>query len=643
MKKLIIILFLILSLPGFATKYYVKNDGNNTNTGLSDAQAWQTIAKVNSSSFSPGDTIAFKRGHAWREMLTIPSSGNASNYLVFTNYDTGSNPIIYGSSVSSGWTNQGSNVWSSNSTFASNPNTYSNIWFCTESDTTWGIYKSTTGAVTAPYNWAYSSSRVYVYSTSDPGTAFSNIECAQRLFCIDLGDESYIEINGIDLHMATWGGVLQHTDNAEYTGLTIRNCYVSYMGGINGYGYGTYCCYNNTLIEDCSFHDMGRRGVSINNYSNYDIENIVIQQCTFWNGYHTTGPDIETGTSTSGDMDSVIVRNCLIYDDPDRDLAANVVSLFLQGPHGGSGQLRGVYIYNNIIKYGFGHGLSVEDVDGVYVYNNTFYEYNWNTYPCYLAYFDDGSTDIDVKNNIFYTLSTTETQGSGAGLATYAVSDAQVDADYNLYYRVNNSVRIMLISGSSYYMNTAFPINKGYETNGLKGDPLFVSSSNLAVQEGSPAIENALAVDYITTDYYGNARGASPTIGAIEYDASPPVLVTSITISAAGSATTIETDGGTLQMYTNVEPDNASDTTKTWSVIDGTGSATIAQTGIVTAATDGIVTVRATANDASGVYDEYELTISNQDVPEPAPEPIQYGTIMHNGRIVKHNGFKVVK
>ena len=196
----------------------------------------------------------------------------------------------------------------------------------------------------------------------------------------------------------------------------------------------------------------------------------------------------------------------------------------------------------------------------------------------------------------------------------------------------------MYITSSSYYMNSTFPISEGYETNGLKGDPLFTSSSNLAVQVGSPAIENALAVDYITTDYYGNARGASPTIGAIEYDASPAVLVTSITISAAGSATTIETDGGTLQLYTNVEPDNASDTTKTWSVINGTGSATIAQTGIVTAVTDGTVTVRATANDASGVYDEYELTISNQNVPEPEPEPAVTGRIKENGYFIKENG-----
>jgi len=102
------------------------------------------------------------------------------------------------------------------------------------------------------------------------------------------------------------------------------------------------------------------------------------------------------------------------------------------------------------------------------------------------------------------------------------------------------------------------------------------------------------------------------------------------------------TEGGTLQLYTNVEPDNASDTTKTWSVINGTGSATIAQTGIVTAVSDGTVTIRATANDASGVYDDYQITISNQSEPEPEPEVQQHGIIRYNGKVIKYNG-KIVK
>ncbi len=173
-------------------------------------------------------------------------------------------------------------------------------------------------ALTSEFDWTYSSNNIYVYSTSNPATKYISVEAPQRLFAIDLNDKNYIEVNGIDLFYCTWGGVLQHTDNASFTGFTMRNCESAYHGDKNGYGYGVYLCYNKTLIEDCIFHDCGRRGVSINNYSNYDISDVIIQRCTFYNvPYHRSG--YESGTSTSGDLKNITVRYCLIYDQPDRE------------------------------------------------------------------------------------------------------------------------------------------------------------------------------------------------------------------------------------------------------------------------------------------------------------------------------------
>ncbi len=49
-----------------ATNYYVSNTGNDGAAGTSTGAAWQTIAKVNASSFSPGDSILFKCGELLR-------------------------------------------------------------------------------------------------------------------------------------------------------------------------------------------------------------------------------------------------------------------------------------------------------------------------------------------------------------------------------------------------------------------------------------------------------------------------------------------------------------------------------------------------------------------------------------------------
>ncbi|MEM6262737.1 MAG: lamin tail domain-containing protein [Bacteroidota bacterium] len=88
--------------------------------------------------------------------------------------------------------------------------------------------------------------------------------------------------------------------------------------------------------------------------------------------------------------------------------------------------------------------------------------------------------------------------------------------------------------------------------------------------------------------------------------------VESLTVQGMGGATAITTMGGTLQMEVMVMPTIATDQTVTWSVMNGTGSATIDANGILTAATNGSVMVVATANDPSGVTGSVEINISGQ-------------------------------
>ena len=99
-------------------------------------------------------------------------------------------------------------------------------------------------------------------------------------------------------------------------------------------------------------------------------------------------------------------------------------------------------------------------------------------------------------------------------------------------------------------------------------------------------------------------------------DPDQPVLVAEITVAGEGNADIINAEKGTLQLIANVLPDYASDKTIIWSIINGTGQATINSSGVVTAISDGTVTARATANDASGAYGELIISISNQAISE---------------------------
>jgi uncharacterized protein YjdB len=100
------------------------------------------------------------------------------------------------------------------------------------------------------------------------------------------------------------------------------------------------------------------------------------------------------------------------------------------------------------------------------------------------------------------------------------------------------------------------------------------------------------------------------------WNGSPPAIpVSSISVSGAGGTTVISVNKGTLQLSAQVMPSNATNKSVTWSIINGTGQATVSGTGLVTAVSGGTVTARATATDGSGVYGSLALTILNQIIP----------------------------
>ncbi len=90
------------------------------------------------------------------------------------------------------------------------------------------------------------------------------------------------------------------------------------------------------------------------------------------------------------------------------------------------------------------------------------------------------------------------------------------------------------------------------------------------------------------------------------------VLVSSISLTGEGGSTSIDQNGGSLQIYVTVLPLDVTDSTVSWSVINGTGQATISPAGLLQAVSDGMVTVVATANDGSGVADSLQVNIYGQ-------------------------------
>ena len=84
-------------MPCRATVYYVHaGSGKDSNSGTSTSAPWQSLAKVNSVKFSPGDQVLFSRGQVWTGELSPKGSGTSGNPILLGAYGSGDAPIING-------------------------------------------------------------------------------------------------------------------------------------------------------------------------------------------------------------------------------------------------------------------------------------------------------------------------------------------------------------------------------------------------------------------------------------------------------------------------------------------------------------------------------------------------------------------
>ena len=536
MKKLIIILLLFIQIPLFAHRYYVSvTDGDDSDTGLTTALAWATISKVNGFAFAAGDTVSFNKGDTWRETLTIPRAGAIGTYMVYNSYGTGNNPRILGSNTTT-WTDQGSNIYKSDQTFT-DPygGTYDAEAFFENIDgtKTWGIHVANTGLLNAEFKWTWAANYVYVYAASDPDVRYTAVEIPQRSYIIALNSKNYLQFNGIDLYYSILAGyVFGGWPQASQTGLIIENSTIGYIGIKNSENaYGIDAGYSDMIVRHCDISNCGRRGISFHLYGlDWTMHNVLIEDNYFHDGWHTTGPDLSVGSSAyyTASIDSMIIRRNKFYDPPTTTGFSELI--FIQNSNGGvaGATLDDIYIYANIFINSSNGGIHMETANGVHIYNNTFYNHNTvsvgNTFHINIAKVSPGyCTNISIKNNIFYTTSTYTSSGgcpifvkSGA-----IVNYAAVDADYNIYYRYNNSVRVIEFESIHNYLMTELATLRsttGWEAHGQFASAAMTDPANqdFTLTEGSPAIEAGVGLG-INYDYNERPYSATPSLGAFEY------------------------------------------------------------------------------------------------------------------------------
>ncbi len=154
-------------------------------------------------------------------------------------------------------------------------------------------------------------------------------------------------------------------------------------------------------------------------------------------------------------------------------------------------------------------------VDGLDIYNNSFYENEAN--PLIYVPSDFAGGAIELKNNIFHS------SVEGASIYEFQADYNSLTSDNNLFYTPEYSDLMFSDRGDYYTLSDWQAV--GYDANSIEDDPLYVDVVNgdYHVQKDSPAIDAGDTLEEITNDYDGDVRplGKAYDIGADEY----PVVI----------------------------------------------------------------------------------------------------------------------
>ena len=523
-------------------KYHVDaTNGSDSNDGLSSSNAWQTISKVNTHSFFPGDSIGFKRGEIWREQLTIPSSGTSRQPIIFGAYGSGDKPIINASVLATGFSLDSGSIYVKTS-FTGFGNM---VW----EDGTRLVERGSKAAIVGSGEFYIDTTadELYIRTTNDSDPDAHTIEVADKVDCINIVNKEWITIQDLYLTKARGASLANLYLNAA-SNINIQRCEIQYTGNqVYGIRVDTP---TNITIQDCTIHDISNSGiyvrlngsgVIVKNNEIFNIGQIDItgdrSGITVGNasGNHITGPILIEGnhiynlnppTQTNAmsqpividESDDSIIRYNRIHDH-------NKGGIVVSGDQtSGDGHVNKTEIYYNLIynmnvddvtQTGTQVGIYVNNVDDSEIYNNTLY--NLHVPTAFgagihtVGQTGDTLTTATVKNNIV-----SEMSGSG-GRHTQHRQNAtftSFTADNNHYF--DSSSYIYAYAAGTDTSLADVISGTPVEDNSNESDPLFTNAgSDFTLQASSTAVNAGVDVGLLK-DIVGNEISNTPDIGAYE-------------------------------------------------------------------------------------------------------------------------------
>ncbi len=561
-----IVLVICCGLAGQAAGniYYVSPTGNDNNSGISANSPWQTLSKVNSTSFAPGSDILFQDGGNWYgQQLIASSSGTPSDPITYGNYGTGTDPTFWGSvvvpatafepvanatntyfyptttTVNSFLVNHqfthSASLVSGLSTAAGNigyVESTSNTWYYDGSASTPGLYVNTGGPITSSNIYTAPVVQNVVNSNSRNDLVFNNLTVRESAaynggMAFNIFGSTNVQVLNCTA-IATGKHAFACEDSTGFVG---KNLTASYAMPDQGFGgasaftaYADYRYANTTSqwINDTSTNPNGPYDAMYSHSTPSATDPTPIAGLTIQNMNVSAWPDMGIGVVSSGN-EKVAITGGHMDNGPIGIFGNNATidGVLLTGPNG-TIQLYG---NNNVIQNTIISGATADwraGRDGAIIDAGQGNVIRFNTivlgqevggsaaYGAAIG-LESNNTNTQIYGNIIDT--------PFAAFFQHDTGTPAMQAFDNLFAGAGKPQVIYYYDASPSIPISDLPTTISF--NELFGDPQFINAANgdFSLQPGSMAayVFDPATDQYVMHDYYGNLRPLGlESLGAIE-------------------------------------------------------------------------------------------------------------------------------
>ncbi len=507
--------------------YYISPNGNDSNSGNSPDDAWQTINKVNQMQFEPGSRILFEGGKSFAGNLyfTVGDGNDASKPIKVSSYGTGRATIKAGDK-------DGIYVYNTAGIIIDN------LIFSGS-----GMYSNTASGINFYNDLPGDLKLDKVEITNTEVTGFRNFGIVIGAYNGNSGFNNVLlennKVHGIlDVGISSYGEFSSTKTGYAHSNITVRNCEVYNIPGYSKKSHSgngiVISDVQKSLIEYSTVYDCGKGNTNCGGPVGiwyWDADQVTIQ--------HNEAYNISSGTGCDGggfDLDGGVTNGIMQYNySHDNDGAG-----YLVGQFGGARPMNNIIVRYNISENDAAtNGGSIylfngaSQMDNIYVYNNTFYikeqAGNRSSAAIKLLEWKVIKGNIQFNNNILYA-------GNGADLVSVP-KGYSATLKGNLYYSPDSFN--IAFQGNSYSSLASFRTTGNEVFNalntGIEGDPKLNSPgsgtiighgkditglSSYKIAADSPAKHQGINLDsgIGEMDYYGSSplKNSQQDIGAHE-------------------------------------------------------------------------------------------------------------------------------